>query len=261
MEKRAKLAIIGGSGFEQFFSPVKQISVNTPYGVVSPLSACVIGGRDVIFLSRHGVNHLIPPHKVNYRANIWALHKLNVDRIIALNAVGAINPNFKPCDVVVPHDFIDFTKARNTPFYDDAPVTHIDMSTPFCPEIRAVVLEKLCCSGLSAWGKAVLLCTEGPRFETPAEIEIFKRLGADLVGMTSIPEAVLTRELEICYAPICFVSNMAAGLQQLISPLDTIDRAQLITPQIGQALIDAVLALPLVRKCHCSYVLTDARFP
>jgi 5'-methylthioadenosine phosphorylase len=256
----SSLAVIGGSGFEQFFLTTRQVLVETPYGFVSTISIGTAGDREIIFLSRHGVKHSIPPHKINYRANIWALHKLGVERIISLNAVGAINPAFKPCDVVVPHDFVDFTKTRSATFYDDAPVTHIDMSVPFCPETRSVILGQLKLSGLHFWEKAVLLCVEGPRFETPAEIEAFRRLGCDIVGMTGITEAVLARELEMCYVPICFVSNMAAGLQLSLSPMDATKNSKLVTPQLGQALIDAMADLPMARSCSCSNAIKNARF-
>ena len=260
MENAPKLAIIGGSGFEQILPTHHPISVETPYGIVSTLSIGAINDNCVVFLSRHGAAHLIPPHKVNYRANIWALQKLGIERIISLNAVGAINPEFKPCNIVVPHDFIDFTKTLHTTFYDEAPVTHIDMSMPYCPETRRILIEKLKLTHLQVWERAVFVCTEGPRFETPAEIEMFKRLGCDVVGMTGVPEAVLARELGICYASICYVSNMAAGLQPKIVPSDSSKNAKLISLQIGQALIDAIAALPVSRNCPCRSALKDARF-
>jgi 5'-methylthioadenosine phosphorylase len=260
LEKKPKLAVIGGSGFEKLFSTCKQLPVETPYGLVSDLSAGTFCGCEVVFLSRHGIDHLIPPHKINYRANMWALGKLGVERIISINAVGAINSNFEFCDIVVPHDFVDFTRLRSTTFYDASPVTHIDMSVPYCPEIRKVVIEKLQSSNLRVWDKAVLICTEGPRFETPAEIEVFRRLGCDIVGMTGLPEAVLARELEVCYATVCFVSNLAAGMQQSISPLDASENSKLVSQRLGQALIDSIPALPLIRKCPCATALHDARF-
>lgn len=260
MQKKPKLAIIGGSGFEQLFSAQNPISIETPYGVVSTISIENINNHHVAFLSRHGKAHLIAPHKINYRANIWALHKLGVERIISLNAVGAIDLAFRPEDIVVPHDFVDFTKILQTTFYDEEPVTHIDMSIPYCPELRQILIEKLKISNLRIWEKAVFVCTNGPRFETPAEIEMFKRLGCSIIGMTGIPEAILSRELEICYATICYVSNMAAGLQPKILPSDTLKNAKLISPKIGQALIDAIAALPMTRQCPCSSALKDARF-
>lgn len=260
MEK-AKFAIIGGSGFEHLFKTAEQISVGTPYGIAAPLMIRKMGDQTVVFLPRHGRAHSIPPHQISYRANIWALHDVGVERIIALNAVGAINRDFKPGDIVIPHDFIDFTKFRSVTFYDEAPVTHVDVSQPYCPEMRKQLVETLRKFSMPVRERAVIVCTEGPRFETPAEIEMFRRLGDDVVGMTGMPEAVLARELEMCYATVCYVPNMAAGEQGKLSPAETLRISTLIAPMIEQALIDTIRALPLVRKeCPCHSALKDARF-
>jgi 5'-methylthioadenosine phosphorylase len=259
--EKAKFAIIGGSGFENLFKETEQLHIETPYGAAS-VTVGAVENRVVAFLSRHGATHSTPPHRINHRANIWALHQLGVERIVALNAVGAVNRGFKPCDIVVPHDFIEFTKTRPATFYDEAPVTHVDLSEPYCPETRKVLLETLKKSRLRVWEKAVFLCTEGPRYETPAEVEMFRRLGCDILGMTGTSEAVLARELEMCYAAVCYVSNMAAGLQKKLSPSETLETSKLIAPRLEQALIEAVKALPVARKdCPCLNALNDARFP
>ncbi|MBS7616382.1 S-methyl-5'-thioadenosine phosphorylase [Candidatus Bathyarchaeota archaeon] len=259
--KKAKIAIIGGTGFEKLFNDAKQTRVGTPYGVPPPIALGKIGEKTVAFLPRHGPEHSVPPHKVNYKANIYALHTLGVERIIAVNAVGAINTAFKPGDIVIPHDFADFTKFRSTTFYDDAPVTHVDFSQPYCPEIRRTFIECAEKLGLHLWNRGVLVCTEGPRFETPAEIEMFRRLGFDIVGMTGIPEAVLARELEMCYAALCFVSNMAAGMQERLTPKEVLDISETVQPKIEQILIETVRVLPVERKgrCPCANALKDSR--
>jgi 5'-methylthioadenosine phosphorylase len=260
LEKTAKLAVIGGSGFEHFFEDGEQVHVGTPYGIAVLLIG-KIGGFQAAFIPRHGPGHLIPPHMINYRANIWALHEVGVERIIAVNAVGAINRDFKPCDFVVPHDFVDFTKARSSTFYDEAPVTHIDMSKPYCPELRQLLIEALRRSEKRTWESAVFLTTEGPRYETPAEIEMFRRLGCDVVGMTGVPEVVLARELKMCYASVCYVSNLAAGLQGRLSTSEVADVSKLVAKKLEQALIETVKVLPLSReKCRCCHALEDARF-
>jgi 5'-methylthioadenosine phosphorylase len=260
LRKKAKIAIVGGTGFEKLFANFEKVIVGTPYGVPPPLFVGEIDGEDVVFLPRHGLEHSVPPHKVNYRANVYALHEVGVERIIAVNAVGAINSSFKPGDIVVPHDFADFTKMRPATFYDEAPVTHIDVSQPYCPEIRKMLVESAEKLGLHVWSKAVLVCTEGPRFETPAEIEMFRRLGFDVVGMTGVPEAVLARELEICYACVCFVSNMAAGMQERLTPKEVFEVSRRVQPKIEQLLIETVKALPIEhRKCPCVNALKDAR--
>jgi len=260
--EKAKVAVIGGTGFEKLFRDAEQLRLGTPYGVAPLLSVGKIDGRQVVFLPRHGPNHSVPPHRINYRANIYALHEIGVERIIAVNAVGAINRDFKPGDTVIPHDFIDFTKLRAVTFYDEAPVTHIDVSQPYCPELRRLLIESIGSLGLRVWEKAVLVCTEGPRFETAAEIKMFRQLGSDVVGMTGLPEVVLARELEICYATVCLVSNMAAGMQERLTPGEVSKISEQITPKLEQALTETIKALQIARKetCPCVNALKNARF-
>ncbi len=260
MEK-AKIAVIGGTGFESLFKDARQLRLGTPYGIAPALSIGKINDREVVFLHRHGPGHLVPPHKINYRANVYALYEMGVERIIAINAVGAINRDLKPGQIVIPHDFVDFTRVRSTTFYDEVPVTHVDVSQPYCPEIRKLLIEVAKQIGLPVVDRAVLVCTEGPRFETPAEIEMFRRLGCDIVGMTGIPEAVLARELEMCYAAICFVSNMAAGLQERLTAFEFSKVCKEIVPELEQILIGTVKVLPLRREgnCRCASALGNAR--
>jgi len=259
--EKAKIAVIGGTGFESLFKDVRQLRLGTPYGIAPPLSVGRIGGKEVVFLLRHGPSHSVPPHRINYRANLYALHEMGVERIMAINAVGAINRDFKPCDIVIPHDFIDFTKLRSTTFYDETPVTHVDLSQAYCPGLRKLLIGTARKLGLRVWDRAVLVCTEGPRFETPAEIEMFRRLGCDVVGMTGIPEAVLARELEMCYATVCFVSNMAAGIQERMTPGEVSKVSEQIMPKLEQLLIETIKALPLQREdnCPCAGALRNAR--
>jgi len=173
--------------------------------------------------------------------------------------VGAINPDFEPGELVVPHDLIDFTKLRRLTFYDEAPVTHVDVSQPYCPEIRSLLIKAIKKIVSRARDRAVLVCTEGPRYETPAEIEMFRRLGGDLVGMTGVPEAVLARELEMCYATVCFVSNMAAGMQKRLSAMEVIAVAKEKMPVIQQVLRETIKNLPEDRRCPCARALEGAR--
>ena len=260
--EKTRIAVIGGTGFERFFKNAEQLRLGTPYGIAPTVSMGKIGDKEVMFLPRHGPDHSVPPHRINYKANIYALRKAGVERIFAVNAVGAINRDFKPGDIVVPHDFVDFTKLRSTTFYDEAPVTHIDVSKPYCPEIRRQLIDDGKKTGLPVRDKAVLVCTEGPRFETPAEIEMFRRLDFDIVGMTGTTEAVLARELEMCYANVCFVSNMAAGIQEKLTPLEVSEISNRITPRMQQLLIETIKALPVKRKgnCPCAHALRNSRF-
>ena len=252
------MGIIGGTGLEALLTDVDQIRIGTPYGLPPPISVGEVDGKSVAFLPRHGVHHSIPPHMVNYRANVYALHEMGVEQMVVTNAVGAINPDFEPGDLVVPHDFIDFTKVRPNTFYDVSPVTHVDLSQPYCPAIRSTLISSARKYG-KLWEQAVLVCTEGPRYETPAEIRMFRQLGCDIVGMTVAPEVVLARELEMCYATICFVTNMAAGMQERLTAYELTEVAKRVVPVLGQILRETIRNLPEERHCQCVDALREAR--
>ncbi|MGQ9565064.1 MAG: S-methyl-5'-thioadenosine phosphorylase [Candidatus Bathyarchaeales archaeon] len=258
--KKTEIAIIGGTGLETLLKNAEHVQLGTPYGIPPRILVGMLHERQVAFLPRHGASHTVPPHRVNYRANIHALYQLGVQRIIATNAVGAINKDLKPGNLIVPHDFIDFTKLRPTTFYENAPVTHVDMSQPFCPEIRASLIKAAKQSDIKIWENGVLVCTEGPRLETPAEIEMFRRLGVDVVGMTSVPEVVLARELGICYAPVCFVSNMAAGMQKRLTTNEVKKTAKRVCSALEKLLRETVKKLSSKRNCLCPHALEQARF-
>lgn len=260
--EKTRVAVIGGSGLEKLFKKHGTSRVETPYGTVPSISITEVQGKQVAFLPRHGDGHSVPPHKINYRANIYALHILGVRKILATNAVGAINRGLKPGQLVVPHDFVDFTKDRCTTFYDEAPVTHIDVSQPYCPEIRKLLIATARRIRLPVWDKAVMVCTEGPRLETPAEIEMFRHLHFDIVGMTGFPEAVLARELEMCYASICYVSNMAAGIKEKLAAPQLSEISRQTMPQVEKLLIETIKGLTITRRanCPCASALRNARF-
>ena len=264
---KTSIAIIGGSGLEKLFENPEQSIIKTPYGAAPPVSIGKVGGKQVVFLPRHGFDHSVPPHRINYRASIWALHTLGVTRILATNAVGAINRDFKPGQIAIPRDFVDFTKARCSTFYDEAPVMHVDFSQPYCPQLRKLLLKSARKNGLHVRDKAVMVCTEGPRLETPAEIEMFRHLGGDIVGMTGFPEVVLARELEMCYASTCYVSNMAAGIRNELSAHGVLRVSKQIIskqimPRLEKLLIETISGLPIKREkaCPCAGALRSARF-
>jgi 5'-methylthioadenosine phosphorylase len=256
---KVEVAIIGGTGQETLLKGGKQIRVGTPYGLPPPITLGKVNGKPVAFLPRHGHRHSLPPHKINYRANIFALRKLGVQRIIATNAVGAINQRLKVGSLIVPHDFIDFTKLRQPTYYDQALVTHIDLSEPYCPEIRGQLIKTARKHGVTVPAKAILVCTEGPRYETPAEIKMFRKLGCDVVGMTGLPEAILARELQICYATLCFITNMAAGIQKRLTANEVTAIAKQKRPLIQQVLRDTIKHLPAKRRCPCAHALKEAK--
>jgi len=204
------IAIIGGSGVydPEMLKDIQDVTVQTEYGSVT-LKSGVHQKKKVFFLTRHGKEHVIPPHMVNYRANIKALKDLKVERILSTSAVGSLQKDMKPGDFVVLDQFIDFTKLRKYTFYDDE-VVHTDFTNPYCSQLRELILKAAFNLGISAHPKGTYVCTEGPRFETPAEIKMFAVLGADVVGMTNVPEVMLAREAKICYSSIATVTNFAA---------------------------------------------------
>lgn len=209
-----KIAIITGSGLEACrLGPCEPQSVETTYGRVQ-LEYSPLAEAEVYMLPRHGRDHHVPPHRINYRANLAALATLGVKTIIATNAVGSLRMSFAPGDYVIPDQFIDCTKNRPFTFFDgeDGIVEHVDVSQPYCPNIRDVLQRTLRGHDLPVHTPATYLCTEGPRFETPAEIKAYAAWGASLVGMTGVPEVVLARELGLCYASLCIVTNYAAGM-------------------------------------------------
>ncbi|PWK93051.1 S-methyl-5'-thioinosine phosphorylase [Fulvimonas soli] len=210
------LAVIGGSGLYKFpgLGNAVRRAVDTPYGPAS--GEVVVGdfaGRRVAFLARHGEGHTLPPHRVNYRANLWALHALGARRVVGVNAVGGIRDDMGPRAIVVPDQIIDYTHGRYTSFcdVDGAEVKHIDFSEPYTAALRRDLLAAAARAGVAAIDGGCYGATQGPRLETRAEIARMKRDGCDLVGMTGMPEAALARELELEYACLALVANYAAG--------------------------------------------------
>lgn len=210
------LAIIGGTGLTQLdnLTITKRLIVRTPYGEPSqPLIFGEIAGREVIFLARHGNGHTIPPHQVNYRANIAALHAQGVTEIAAVATVGGIHADLAPGVIAMPKQIIDYTYGRDNTFFDgiEKPVRHIDFTQPYCEYLRAKWLKAANSIGETLVAEGVYAAMQGPRLETAAEISRLERDGASMVGMTGMPEAALARELEMSYAAICPIANYAAG--------------------------------------------------
>jgi len=254
-----RVAIIGGSGLETLLNASKIVHLDTPYGTPPPVSVGLIGKEEVAFLPRHGPKHDLPPHKVNYRANLHSLKQVGVERIIATNAVGAINEAYAPSDIVIPSDILDFTRSRVGTFFESAPVTHVDVTEPYCRQISSVLLDSCRAINLQVRDKAVLVATEGPRYETPAEIRMLRRLGGDIVSMTGAPEVFLARELEMCYSAVCFVSNKAAGMQQRLSAVEVMNVGKQVMPSMLELLRMAVQRIPTQRACTCGNAIHQAQ--
>ncbi len=223
------LAVIGGSGLTQLanLDVSHREVVRTPYG--EPSGAVTFGhicGRPVAFLARHGYGHTIAPHEINYRANIWALNKIGATSIVSVASVGSIRPDLKPGDIVIPHQIIDYTWGRKNTFHEGLEaVVHIDFTEPYDRSLRALLLKAADSAGVAVSDAAVYAATQGPRLETAAEIVRLERDGADVVGMTGMPEAALAREMGLPFAAINVVSNYAAGRADSIRGIsfDTIE--------------------------------------
>ena len=224
---QAEVAIIGGTGLDQFdaLDVVEQQAIDTPYGKPSaPLTLARLAGREVIFLPRHGADHAVPPHFINYRANLSALKLVGVSRVIAVNAVGGIRQDLGPCQLCVPDQLVDYTYGREHTFFTgaDAGLEHIDFTYPYTESLRQLLLSTAAYNGIELSGQATYGATQGPRLETAAEVLRLKRDGCDVVGMTGMPEAALARELELDYASLCLVVNWAAGLSEELVTMDII---------------------------------------
>jgi 5'-methylthioadenosine phosphorylase len=260
---KADFAIIGGTGLYSMaeLERAKTTVVKTPYGDSPELLLGRLWGREVVFLPRHGEGHKIPPHLVNYRANIWALHKLGVKRVLATSCCGSTNPRMRPGEFAILSQFIDFTKCRPQTFYEGRRqgVAHIEVTEPYCPELRRTLIETAKELGLKVHPSAVYACTEGPRFETAAEVRALRMLGADLVGMTNVPECVLAREVEMCYSALGIITNFAAGISR--KKLTYTEVVEILRESLGQArklLLEAIGKIPKKRSCPCAHALEGA---
>ena len=253
------MGLIGGTGIYdprrlEGFVPTDTKAVDTPYGSV-PLVGGELGGRPLWFLNRHGAAHSVPPHRVNYRANLWALWQEGVRAVLATAAVGSLDPALTPGTLVVVDQFLDFTGSRVRTFFDGAlaplpGVRHTDMTAPYCAGWRSTLMAAADRDGIPLSPLGTYVCTEGPRFETAAEIRAFQRLGGTVVGMTGVPEVVLARELGLCYATVCLVTNLGAGLAA--EPLTHEEVTTVVAAQQGQMSRLLSHALPEAGRVACS---------
>jgi len=223
------VAIIGGSGLTKLknLEITRREVVRSPYGEPSsPLVFGRLGGQNAVFLARHGHGHTIPPHEVNYRANIWALKEVGATHVIAVNAVGGITPDMTSGRLVIPDQIIDYTYGRHHTFFgnEQKPVTHVDFTFPYCDDLRATIAAAAREIQLNVANAGTYGATQGPRFESIAEIRRMEQDGADIVGMTGMPETSLARELGLCYACIAVVANPAAGKAEGTISLKEIER-------------------------------------
>lgn len=256
----APVGLISSAASQRLLRDRREVQVPTPWGAASVLTGR-IGEREAAVVLRYGPKLTIPSHKINYRANIWALRELGVERIISQNAIGSINPLVRPGDIIISSDFLDRTKGRPLSLFDDTEAwVRVDMTEPFCPEVRQTLLAATASMPDRVIDRGVFACTEGPRFETPAEIRALQRDGADIVGTPMVPEVTMAREAEMCFASIAPVINFGAGMAPAVihvGPGNMNDEyyAGGLHDRIERALIDAVAQLPAHRGCQCGHAL------
>ncbi|HEX2025688.1 MAG TPA: S-methyl-5'-thioadenosine phosphorylase [Actinomycetota bacterium] len=261
----AEVGVFGGSGFYSFLDNVEEVEVDTPYGKPSaPLSIGDVGGRRVAFLPRHGRKHQFPPHKVPYRANAWAMKEVGVTRIVGPCAAGSLQPHVKPGHFVVGDQLVDWTTGRQDTFYDGPETTHIGFADPYCPEMREHALKEGRDLGLDLHERGVVVCVQGPRFSTRAESELFRRQGWEVINMTQYPEALLARELEICYLNVSLITDYDVGVEG--EEVEPVSHEQVIKvfnenlSKLRDLLFRVIPSLPTERSCPCATALEGARF-
>lgn len=259
----ADIGVIGGTGIydPDLFSSKAEIKVYTPFGDPSDLiNVGEFSGKKVAFIPRHGKGHRIPPHRINNRANIWALKELGVKRIIAPTAVGSLKHDYRPGDIVVPNQFIDFTKGRQYSFYDGGQVCHISVADPFCPELCDIAWSTAKSLNYNAHPNTTYICIEGPRFSTRAESQFFKDvIKADIIGMTLVPECSLAREAEVCYVSVATVTDYDVWTTSSVSTKEVIELLNRNIQKVKNLIANLIPAIPPIRtECNCANALEGA---
>ena len=262
-EQQAEIGIFGGSGFYSFAEgDVREVSVDTPYGPPSDTIALMtVAGRQVAFLPRHGKGHTIPPHKINYRANLWALHSLGVTRILAPSAVGSLQTHVVPGHFVINDQFVDRTTGRADTFYDGPDVTHVSAAQPYCPQLRQTAIAAAQAQNVTVHETGTCVTIQGPRFSSTAESRWFGEQGWEIVGMTQYPEVMLARELAMCYTHISLVTDYDAGLaggDGYVEAHAVLGMVKQNTDNVKRVLHTVLQTLPAARSCPCADALKFA---
>lgn len=261
VDERAEIGIIGGTGVYDpaIFEGGWEVKVHTPYGRTSDL--ITLGrykGRRVAFLPRHGRGHQLPPHRIPYRANIYAFKKLGVQRIISPSAVGSLREDFKPSQFAMIDQFIDRTKWRDDTFYEEGQVCHISTADPFCPELRALIADTARDLAIPVHMQGTYVCIQGPRFSTRAESELFRSWDADVVGMTLYPEVALAREVEMCYVSLAMITDYDVWADKPVTAEEILRTVALNVKNLRTLITTALPNIPVQRTCPCKDALHDA---
>lgn len=256
-ELQADIGVFGGSGFYEFLDDVQEAWIDTPYGLPSDkVAVAELGGKRVAFLPRHGRDHVIPPHKINYRANAWAMKALGVSRIFGPCAAGSLQADVKPGEFVICDQFVHRTWGRDDTFFDGPEVAHISAADPYCSQTRQVLIEQAKGLGIEVHEQGTVVVVQGPRFSTRSESREFRSHGWEVINMTQYPEAYLARELGICYANISLITDYDVGLEDdaTIEPVSHEAVLKVFAENIERLrglLTAAVEAIPTERDCSC----------
>jgi len=263
-EQIAEIGVFGGSGFYSLLEHAEERTVNTPYGHPSDrITVGEIGGRRVAFMPRQGLGHRHPAHRVNYRANVWAMWNLGVKRILGPCAAGSLQAHIAPGDFVVCDQFVDRTSGREDTFYDGPLSVHISSADPYCEELRPLAVEAGRKLGIRMHDRGTVGIIPGPRFSTPAESRWFTGLGWEVINMTQYPEAILARELEICYLNISLITDWDVGLEgeQDVVPVSVEEVIRVFNEnneRVKALITELVPAIPIERTCACATALQGA---
>lgn len=263
MDKDVEIGIFGGTGVYDsgLLKDSYEITVDTPYG--KPSDSITVGRfmeRKIAFLPRHGKKHTIPPHLINYRANIWAFKELGITKVIAPSAVGSLKEGIEPGHIVLPTQFLDFTRSRKGTFSDIDRVIHISVADPFCSELHPFIIDAARRQDIRIHNDCTYVCIEGPRFSTRAESKFYQNTGADVIGMTLIPECQLAREAQMCYTSISSITDYDVWAQKPVTAREVIDTLAKNVKKTKQLLAELIPLIPKTMNCACSEALKEAEF-
>lgn len=257
------LAVIGGSGLYDMpgLQDARQIEVDTPFGQPSaPITVGVLAGRPVAFLARHGIGHHISPPEVNYRANLYALKSLGMERVVSISACGSLREDFAPGEIVIPDQLFDFTRERKRTFFEEGLVAHVSVAEPYCPDLSYQLLQAVRATGAVVHRGGAYLTIQGPRFSTKAESNVYRAWGMDIIGMTNAPEAFLAREAELCYAVMAHVTDYDVWhtSEDPVTVEAVIRILQQNAAVAQQAVRNLARTLQAGRPCDCAHALASA---
>ena len=259
---KAEIGVLGSSGFYSFLDAPDEVAIETPYGSPSDsVSVGEISGRRVAFIPRHGRRHQLPPHAINYRANMWSFRELGVTRVLAPCAAGSLQPDVGPGDFVVCDQIFDRTWGRRDTYYDGPETVHVSMADPYCPELRSVAIEAAGLLDINVHSQGTMVVIQGPRFSTRAESAFYSTQGWHVIGMTQYPEVVLARELEMCFVNISLVTDYDAGVtgHRPVSVEAVLEVFRDNTEKLGKLLLEIIPRIPEHRACVCGDVLRSSR--